>query len=192
MIGGVIHFRFPNTELSSGIVVECWNVLDGRTTCEAVRLMPVENLLAGIPALMLDVEDPDAMRELTEGTLVEEPDELADTVRKPPNCDVLNEALIDRIAGGTVGSWLISPARSAKVFLLGFAGTIQNTTSACSPRELLLPLTCGLLCNRQARRWHCACIRICVREFLKGPAWRRGYPAWSDLRYFGQLLVLRR
>jgi len=73
------------------------------------------------------------MRELIEGTLVEDPDELTDILRAPPICEVLREVLLDRIGGGSGSTGWISPALSASVFLFGFAGTV--VTLPVSPRS---------------------------------------------------------
>ena len=91
---------------------------------EADRFMPVILLFTGMAPARLDVEDPDVMRELIEGTLVEELDELTDILRAPTSCDVFNVALLDRTCVGSGGSLLISPALSTNVFLFGFAGTV--------------------------------------------------------------------
>jgi len=78
------------------------------------------------------------MRELIEGTLVEDPDELTDILRTPPIWEALMEALPDRIGGGAncSGGW-ISPALSTNVFLFVFAGTVSiRRVSPLSPIEL--------------------------------------------------------
>jgi hypothetical protein len=75
-------------------------------------------------AFPLETDEPDVTRDVTEGTLVEEPDELTELFRGA-SIDDFKDTLFERKGGGAAGSCRISPALSASVFRLTFSGTFS-------------------------------------------------------------------
>ena len=74
--------------------------------------------------LALDIDEPEVTRDVAEGTLVDDPDELTDVVLRPEVAGGFIEILLARATAGAAGCCPISPARSARVFLFGLSDTI--------------------------------------------------------------------
>ena len=78
--------------------------LTGFTTCDEVFLCTAEVVLVvGGGIFELDIDEPEVTRDVTEGTLVDDPDELTDVIRRLEVTDGFMEMLLARATGGAAG-----------------------------------------------------------------------------------------
>jgi hypothetical protein len=127
------------------------DALTGFITCDEVFLCTAEVVLVvGGGMLALDIDEPEVTRDVIEGTLVDDPDELTDVVRRPEVAAGLTDMLLTRVTGGAAGCCPTSPALSARVFLFGFSGTLAPVCQPGSPdsfHTLTYPQTALRLAN---------------------------------------------
>lgn len=80
------------------------DALTGFITCDEVFLCtPEVVLVVGIGIFALDIEEPEVTRDVIEGTLVDDPDELTEVVRRPEVDGGFMEMLLVRATGGAEG-----------------------------------------------------------------------------------------